>query len=119
MPDGVIFQHELAGQRSVRVEGYSIGPIELVVAKSSNGCRRAAPLLRSRLSTASFVAVSFSFAWPAFILWTSSHVTPSTGLPSASICANWISSGYARNVMHDDADLAPRPSAPEFATLRL
>ena len=40
--------------------------------------------------------------------WTTSQVTPVIGLPAASSCANWISSGYIDgDMMNDDADLAP------------
>src|SRR2546426_702198 len=55
---------------------------------------------RSRSRAAPFVTVSCSLACRALISWTASQVTPATGLPPASVCASWISSGYIVATMY-------------------
>jgi hypothetical protein len=42
---------------------------------------------------ASFVTSAFSEAWRAFIALMAAAVTPTTGLPWASVCASSISTG--------------------------
>ena len=95
MPDRVVLEHELAGERRVGVERHRRRAIELLVAERADrrGGRRAVRAGADRAPPA-FVTASFSAACPAFIALTSSIVTPAIGLPPASVCASWISSGY-------------------------
>src|SRR5205823_7716604 len=62
---------------------------------------------RSRSRAASFVTVSCSLACRALISWTASQVTPATGLPGERLCQLDLERVHRRDVMHDDADLAP------------
>ena len=91
---GVILEHELAGERRVGVQRDARRPVELRVGQAADrrGRRRAVGLEqgeRVRGRTA-----SYSLACFALISCTPSQVTPTIGVPSASICASPISSGY-------------------------
>jgi hypothetical protein len=92
--DRVVLQHELAGERSVRIEGHRRCPVERRVVERPDGGRRAALLRWSSSSAASRVTPSFSRACSALILCTSSQLNPAIGRPPATVCATSISIGY-------------------------
>src|SRR5437016_9264218 len=94
VPHCVILQHELTCEWGIGVERHGGGLIELLVAERPNGGRSGRAVTLSRSSAAPFVTASCSLACRALISCTASHVTPATGLPPASVCASWISSGY-------------------------
>ena len=94
MADRVILEHELARERRIGVERHRRRPSSSSSLSARIAAAAAALLVRSSSSASSFVTASCSLAWRGIHrVARHSMVTPVTGLPPATVCASWISSG--------------------------
>ena len=88
VPDGVILEHELGGQRRIGVGGHRGRSIELFVGERPDGGGGGGAAAAEQLSASALVTASCSAACRAFIAWTSAIVTPVIGVPPATVCAS-------------------------------
>src|SRR5439155_1104234 len=95
-----VFYHKLARQRRISIQRHRRRAIELCVRKAADGGRCGLVVALQQLerfnnsSASALLTATCSVACWAFILCTSSQLTPATDLPDATVCASCTSSGY-------------------------
>jgi hypothetical protein len=94
VPQCVVFNDELRGDRRAEAQREGRRPIQLVIRERARTAAAASRLFRRKSSSpAAFVTPAYSWACLAFNSATTSHVTSVTASPLATVRARSISIG--------------------------